>query len=174
MTNLKVKILKKSKEAPYPEHIIVEKRSSAEMAHLYFDQGSLVKFVYIQKEKTSSMRWNEQEKRYTLVPPSYTIKATYDIHKNKYSPRPPFVKGNYIVPSGFCRFSLSPFWNESTITFTDTQENVNQFSVVMDLEGKCKPNQFTEGWKDADIKTIYPHQKRRTCPTPNFLKKERS
>ena len=171
---LKVKILKSAKDTPYPDHIIVEKTETSEMAHLYFDYGKLVKFVYIQKEdEPIQMQWNEQEKRYMADPSHnpYKVKATYDVCKNKYLSEAPFANG-CVIPTSFCTFKFSRPWKESTITFLD-QPRDDRFVVLMNLWGKCKLNQYTEEW-GADVKTIYPHQKRRTCPTPAFIKKERT
>ena len=174
MANIKVNILKKTQDAPYPEHILIEKGAGAEMAHLYFDHGSLSKFVYIQKEDSHiQMKWDRQKKKYVtdLSYNPYKVKAAYNIRENIYRPAAPFTLED-TIPAGFCTFKHSRKWNESTITFSDIS-NGDHFVVLMDLQGKCKPGQYTEGW-GADVKTVYPHQRRRTCPTPAFLKKERT
>ncbi|MBR6231789.1 MAG: hypothetical protein IKQ99_01665 [Alphaproteobacteria bacterium] len=170
--NLKVKVLKKTKDAPYPEHVIIDREDSSEGAHLYFDQGNLVKFVYMKRPQSPvQMEWNEEQKKYTIVPPPYQVEAAYDVFQNHYRPTPSFAQRDCTVPTSFCIFKVSNHWKESIVTFLDPNEN--RFAVVLDLQGKCKANQYMESW-GAEVKTIYPHQKRRTCPTPSIIKKERT
>ena len=71
--NLKVKILKKSKDAPYPEHIIVERPETHELAHLYFNEGTLSKLTHIKRDSQIKMAWNEREKKYEALLPSYVV-----------------------------------------------------------------------------------------------------
>ena len=61
---LKVKVLKKSKDAVYPEHIVVERPKTHEMVHLYFDDGYLARLTHIKRDPEIKMAWNEQEKKY--------------------------------------------------------------------------------------------------------------
>ena len=170
-SSLKVKVLRKSKDAPYPEHIIVEKGSSSEGAHLYFDQGNLKKFVYMKRKKSPvQMQWDERQKRYIVIPSPYQVKATYDVPQDNYQPALSFLQRDCVIPTSFCTFKVSNRWKESIITFLES--NGDRFAVLLRLNGRCK-TRYIEAW-GADIKTIYPHQKRRTCPTPSIIKKERT
>ena len=167
MSPLNVKILKKSKDAPYPEHIIVERKSTYEMVHLYFNDGYLERLTHIKRDPEIKMAWNEQEKRYKALLPNYMV--LQDVVRNK--------QGDFTYLKGpedqtFFSFSVTPPWNMSSIMFNSSRDPFGpSFFVEMDLNDKCVPNHYIGPFSSADIQEIYPHQKRRVCPNlQNFAK----
>ena len=169
MENLKVKILKKSKDAPYPEHIIVEKKSTCELVHLYFDDGLLKRLTHIKRDPQIRMAWDEKEKRYKALLPNYLVVQDVIREENKddKNTRYHYLKGP--ENQNFFSFSVTPPWGISSILFTASPKSLfsSSFFVEMDLNDRCVPNHYIGPLSCADIKEIYPHQKRRTC---SFLK----
>ena len=171
MSNLlKVKILKKSKEAPYPEHIIVERPETRELVHMYFDDGYLARFTHIKRDLGIKMTWDKQEKRYKALPPNYLV--VQDAIRNEQGG---FTHLKEPENQTFFSFSVMPPWNISSIMFCSSSDPFGpSFFVQMDLNDKCVPNHYVGPFSTADIKEIYPHQKRQSAPSKEFFaRKER-
>ena len=165
---LKVQILKKSKDAPYPEHIIVERPETYEMAHLYFDEGLLKRFTHIKRDPKIKMLWNKQEKRYKALLPNYVV--LQDAVRNEQAGFT-YLKGP--EDQTFFSFSAMPPWNMSSIMFCSSLNPYGpSFFVEMDLNDKCVPNHYVGPFSSADIKEIYPHQKRRVTPLKHFFERK--
>ena len=165
MANLKVKILKKSKDSPYPEHIIVERKSTHEMVHLYFDDGLLKKFTHIKRDPQIRMAWDEKEKKYKALLPNYLVvqEAVREEDRGDDYIRYHYLKGP--ENQNFFTFYSTPPWNLSTIAFQSDSDTHSEFYVEMDLNRKCVANAYIGPLSSADIAEIYPHKERRTCPS---------
>lgn len=177
MENLKVKILKKSKEAPYPEHIIVERKSTHELVHLYFDDGLFKKLTHIKRDPQIRMAWDKKEKKYKALPPNYLVLQEVVREKNKGDdyPKYHYLKGP--ENQNFFSFSVMPPWNMSSILFTSDPKSLfsSSFFIKMDLNDRCIPNHYVGPLSTAEIKEIYPRQKGKVCPRLQNLKEnERS
>lgn len=147
MSDIHVKIIKKSAKANYPEHIIVEKKSTRELVHLYLDKGILKKFTHIIPSK------NTQN--------PYTIQNTFDVENGIFSPQ------NTPNVNSFYTRVLSSLEQKRGLFFFDKDLNV-AFSFKMNLRGQCLPNYISN--YSAEITEIYPHQERRTCPNLKISK----
>ena len=164
---LKVKILKKSKNAEYPEHMIVERPATHELVHLYFDEGTLSKLRHIKRDSQIKMAWNEREKKYETSLPSYSVVQECVIKGGQLV----YTKG--LKDRDFFKLSFSRRWRSQTVEFKSSAKTFPDFFVEMDAGFKCLPHAYIRDNGTVEMGFIYPHQKRRTCPTPNFLKKER-
>lgn len=161
MQKLKVKILKKSKNAPYPEHIIVESPVTHEMVHLYFDNGDLTRLTHIVRDSQIKMLWNAKEKRYEPTLSHYTIDQDILYRKDH---RDHCVMRNRLTirknPTFINVFNSSK-WNTSAIGFKAHPKSPFRFFIDLDLNGRCTPYAYIRDYDVADIKTIYPHQERK-------------
>ena len=170
--DLKAIILKKSKNAPYPNHIIVERKSTNEMAHLYFNNGALSKFVYIRKKPMIQMSWDEKEKRYLFQPcENYEIERSFIVKDGKYTLVFP-KRNRRALRQTFYGHIMSKRWNEASVVFKNTSVADGSLTICMDSNSKCK-EEYIEGC-GAEIRVIYPHQERRACPSKSFFAKERN
>ena len=160
--NLKVKILKKSKDAPYPEHIIVERPETHELAHLYFNEGTLSKLTHIKRDSQIKMAWNERERKYEVSLPSYTVFQECLIKNGQLI----YTKG--LEDRDFFKISFSRRWCSNSIEFKSSTRALPDFFVEMDSDFKCVPNAYIRDYGTVKIGFIYPHQKRRTCPSKNI------
>ena len=167
--NLKVKILKKSKEAPFPEHIIVERKLTHEMVHLYFDDGYLTKLTHIKRDPNIKMAWDEKEKKYKAALPNYLVVQDIVFQEDKecHPRKSTYLKGP--EKQNFFGFSVSPVWNQSCIGFKAYPDSLSCFFVHMDLNDRCTPKAYINNLGNTDIQEIYPHQKRKTRPCPKIL-----
>ena len=171
---LKVKVLKKSKDAPYPEHIIVERKPTRELVHLYFDNGYLARFTHIKRDPGIKMAWDKQEQKYKALLPSYSVvqDIVFKEGKEDHLRESTYLKGP--EDQSLFGFSVSPIFNQSTICFYSHPRSFSDFFVEMDLNDRCVPNHYIGPLSDAEIKEIYPHQERRRFPSKDFFaKKER-
>ena len=167
--NLKVKILKKSKEAPYPEHIIVERPETHELVHLYFNEGTLSKLTHIKRDSQIKMTWNERGKKYEALLPSYTVFQECLIRDGQLV----YTKG--LKDRDFFKLSFSRKWRSQMVEFKPSAKTLPDFFVEMDSDFKCTPNAYIRHYDTVEIGFIYPHQKRRTCPScKNFKQHVRS
>ena len=162
--NLKVKVLKKSKNASYPEHIIVERKSTNEMVHMYFNKGTLAKFTHIKRDPQIQMVWDKQEKRYKTLMPSYQVVQEFTIKDGKTT----FLKSPQKNDFFGLGFSISPLTNSRTLGFKSSPDAWDDFFVEMDLNFKCKPI-YIQDYGVADVKMIYPHQARLAYPLKGFF-----
>jgi len=164
--NLKVKVLKKSKDARYPEHIIVERKSTHEMVHMYFNEGTLTKFTHIVRDPQIKMAWDDKEKRYKVLLPSYKVAQEFTIKDGKST----FLMGPQNNDFFGLGFSASPITNSRTLGFKSSPDAWDDFFIEMDLAFKCKPI-YIQDYGVADVKMVYPHQKRKAFPTKLLLPK---
>lgn len=157
--NLKVTVLKKSKDAPYPEHIIVERRATHEIVHLYFDDGNLAKLTHIVRD--SQTRTDLEDKGQQSSLPNYIIfqEAIYKENGNNHLRKSTYLKGP--KDQNFFSFAVQPIWNQSTIGFKSFPGTSPNFFVEMDLNDKCIPNAYIHG--NVEVSEIYPRKTRRTC-----------
>ena len=170
--DLKAIILKKNKNAPYPNHIIVERKSTSEMAHLYFNNGALSKFVYIRRNPQIQMVWDEKQNRYVSQPrDEYKIERAFSVKGRKYTLIAPKQEGEPLKQT-FYGFIMSKNWNEASIVFKNTSVVDGNLTICLDSNSNCKEN-YIEGC-GAEIRVIYPHQERRACPSKNFFAREHS
>ena len=167
--NLAVKVLKKSKDAPYPEHIIVERKSTHELAHLYFDNGVLKRLTHIVRDPQIRMAWDEKEKRYKTLLPRYKVSSDAVLEEDK---KDGYIRYNYLKGpenQNFFTFYSTPPWNLRTIAFQSLPEALSDFCVEMDLSNKCIPNAFLLDEGVADVKVIFPRQKRTIHPLSKLI-----
>ena len=162
---LKVKVLKKSKDASVPEHIIVERPSTHEMAHLYFCDGALAKFTYIVREPGIKMAWDAQKKQYRSLLPSYKIAQNIVIKDGK----PVYLKKE--KPQKFFGFFDAPLWNIRAFSFRSSPDSSSDFFVEMDSKGTCFPNAYIRDYGVAEVKSVYHHQKKKMYPSKWILSK---
>lgn len=147
---LKVKVLKKSKNAPYPEHIIVERPSTHEMAHLYFNNGALAKFTHIVPNPQTNRVLNETERKDDVFMPSYIVHQEFTVKNGEpfYSKGP--KRQNFFTIVDFMLGGLS------SISFHNSPDE-QQYDFVVDLWKNCDYH----AQNNAEIKEIYPHLKRK-------------
>ena len=103
-----VTIFKKSKKAPYPDHIVVKGFPSKidpynNLVHLYFDKGVLSKFTHIQNAPKGKRIWDPQAERYVDLEPKHRIAQEFTIKNGKktYSQEPIHTAGDFIVMFGY-------------------------------------------------------------------------
>ena len=139
----------------------------------YID-GYLAKLTHIKRNPEIKMVWNEQEKKYTALPPNYSViqDIVFTEGKENHLRESTYLKGP--ENQSLFAFSVSPIFNQSTICFYSYPKSSGDFFVEMDLNDRCVPNHYIGPLSSADIKEIYPHQKRQSAPSKEFfVQKER-
>ena len=175
-TKFQVTIFKKSKKAPYPDHIVVKGFPSTRdpynnTAHLYFDKGVLAKFVHMQDAPKGKRVWDPESERYVDLEPKHRIVQEFTLKNGKttYSKGPIHTAGDFFVIFGY----LYP--DMHTITFCQGSPlQIHYYKITTDLKGKWRnPDDLTKWFndKDAQIKEIYTRKGGKTCPRWQDLKK---
>ena len=165
--NLKVKVLKKSKDAPYPEHIIVERKSTHEMVHLYFDDGNLTRLTHITRAPKIEGNQNTEGKNSL---PNYVISQDI-VYKTdeKGQKKPYFLKG--LKNQNFFALIDTSLGERSSIGFKSNPEEFTDSYVEMTANKKCIPNAYWADCGVADVNEIYPHQERKVSPLSKAIVK---
>ena len=175
---LKVTIFKKSKKAPYPDHIIVKGFSSTvdpydNTVHLYFDRGVLAKFVHVQDAPKGKRVWDSNAEKYVDLEPKHRIAQEFAIKNGKttYSKEPIHTAGDFIVIFGYVHPDIR------TITFCQgSLLYPRYYQVTTDLKRKWRDHDTLRYFNqlDADIKTIYTDQKHPNLCVKNFIQRNLS
>ena len=116
-----------------PKHITIKRESTKEFVHLYFDEGSLIKFVYLAPDRTQEGK--------------YEVKMAYRIDKGQYRPMSSFIHTPEPEQS-FYYFKTKS--NQKAIYFSEDFGMVSVM-VLTDLNGKCSPTHFIHNYF-ADLK----------------------
>lgn len=152
--HLKVKVLKKSKDAPYPEHIIVERKSTNELVHLYFDNGDLAKLTHIERDTQTE---TTQDGKASL--PNYVVTKEISFKKNANKQDLEFLKG--LNNQNFFTLLDSSAGEKRSVAFKSEPDGFTDFYIALDSSFRCIPYTYIADCGVADIKEIYPHQKRK-------------
>lgn len=175
---LQVTIFKKSKRAPYPDHIVVARKSPAsdqwhpydDTVHLYFNKGVLAKFVHVQDAPKGKRVWDPQTEKYVALEPKHQIANEFVMkdRKTTYKRNPTsshFYTFGYMAP------------DTTDITFCNDQTHpgfFDYFKVRMDLKGKWRnPDDLDKHYNNiaAEIKEVYSNKGGKECPRWQNLKK---
>lgn len=170
----KVTIFKKSKRSPYPDHIIVARKSSSsdqwhpynDTVHLYFDKGILAKFVHVQDAPKGKQIWNPESERYVDLEPKHKIENEFIMKDGKVS----YLK----MPTTNHFYSFGYTVGTQNITFCNDQTHpgfFDYYKVRMNLKGKWRdPSDLDRHYNDiaAEIKEVYLTQGRKKHPQKNI------
>ncbi len=164
---LKVQILKKSKDAKYPEHIVVERPGTHEIAHLFFDEGTLVKGTHLIRSSNIKMGWDDKVKQYKPLKSTYDIATEFSIENGKSS----YLKRSQKTKNFFC-FYARPLHNILDLCFLHPQQEAlfPLFFIRMDLQGKCKPSNYIKTYEVVEIEEVHPDREGKTCQTLKTIK----
>lgn len=144
--DIQVKVFKRTKKASYPEHIMVKKNSTGEMAHLFFNEGNLRKMIY------STHIASENRDRVAMA---------YQIEAGQFQTTPPFSESDLPQSAFFVR-TLSRVDDKKAILFFDDDLKV-AVSIYTDFNGKCLPDEKYIRNQLALVEEEYFEQKKPTC-----------
>ena len=144
--NLKVKVFKKSKSAPYPEHIMIEKKATNEIAHLFFEDGTLTRLTHvIQTPQIKISYVDDKETVYQDI--IFNCCDKNPSSKRRYLEGPKY--------QDFFIFFEPPSWEFHSICFKSHPKHIADLFIETDLNNRCIPYNYLKNYGTAEIEEVY-------------------